>query len=91
MQFEYDERKSESNLEKHGIDSEEAKSLWDDADMIEFSIECKGEDRWGVIAHYAGSCWIAICTTRRKNTRIISVRRATGKEASLYDRAKNDR
>ena len=28
MQFEYDWSKSESNLEKHGIDFEEAQELW---------------------------------------------------------------
>lgn len=31
MHFEYDQQKSASNKEKHGIDFEEAQALWDDA------------------------------------------------------------
>ena len=89
MYFEYDESKSESNLEKHGIDFEEAQRLWDDPELMEFKIDFKGEPRWGAIARYAGSCWIAICTTHGENVRIISVRRATAKEVSFYDKARN--
>jgi uncharacterized protein len=33
--FEYDAEKSESNLDKHGIDFEEAKGLWHDAKATE--------------------------------------------------------
>ena len=91
MQFEYDERKSESNLEKHGIDFEEAQALWDDDELMQFPVEFCDEPRWGIMARYGGSCWVAICTTRGENVRIISVRRATIKEVSLYDKARNDR
>ncbi len=30
IKFEYDERKSQSNLEKHGIDFVDAQALWND-------------------------------------------------------------
>ena len=59
--------------------------------MMEFRIEFKGESRWGVIARYAGSCWVAICTTRGEAVRIISVCRATAKGVSFYDKTRNDR
>ena len=65
--------------------------LWNDPDLMEFRIEFKGELRVGVMARYAGSCWVAITAPRGSNVRIISVRRATKKEVSLYDKAKNDR
>lgn len=91
MRFEYDEAKSESNLGKHGIDFEEAQELWEDDEMMEFPIEFKGEDRFGVMARYGGSTWVAICTMRGGAVRIISVRRASAKEASAYDKARNDR
>ena len=56
MGFIYDKTKSEANLEKHGIDFEEAQLLWNDPDLMEFRIEFKGELRVGVMARYAGSC-----------------------------------
>lgn len=34
-QFEYDEQKSRSNLDKHGIDFEAAQALWNDPDLLE--------------------------------------------------------
>jgi hypothetical protein len=33
--FEYDLNKSQINLDKHGIDFEEAKLLWNDSDLVE--------------------------------------------------------
>ena len=91
MGFVYDKAKSDANLEKHGIDFEEAQLLWDDPNLMEFRIEFKGELRIGAMARYAGSCWVAITAPRGNDVRIISVRRATKKEMSLYDKARNDR
>lgn len=91
MEFEYDPAKSTKNLLKHGIDFEEAQSLWEDQNLVRFPIDYGGEKRWGVISHYSGSRWVAVCTTRGDNTRIISVRRATRKEAAFYDKKNNDR
>jgi len=88
VQFEWDERKSSSNLEKHGIDFEEACSLWLDPDAISLDLEHRGEKRELLIAHYAGSCWAAIYTMRGQVVRIISVRRAVKGEVSLYDKWK---
>lgn len=90
MQFEYDPAKSEANLDKHGIDFDEAQALWDDSELMEFPLEFKGEDRFGVMARHGGSVWVAVCTMRGESIRIISVRRATAKEVSFYDRARND-
>lgn len=60
--------------------------------MIEFPIELKGEARFGVMARYGGAVWVAICTMRGDVVRIISVRRASAREVSAYDRARsNDR
>jgi hypothetical protein len=33
MEFEYDERKSQANLAKHGIDFVSAQALWEDRDV----------------------------------------------------------
>lgn len=45
MRFIYDPRKSELNNEKHGIDFEEAKALWDDPSVIEAPSNKCGEQR----------------------------------------------
>ena len=43
MQFEYDPNKSDSNLEKHGIDFEEAQELWNDEWRLSALVRRKGE------------------------------------------------
>lgn len=53
--FEYDEAKSRSNLEKHGMDFKEAKALWADKRRLQVPVEHKGERRSMLFAHYAGS------------------------------------
>ena len=45
MEFEYDRSKSERNLEKHGVDFEEAQELWSDPYMVRFTVEYGGERR----------------------------------------------
>ena len=91
MTFEYDQNKSDSNSDKHGIDFEEAQELWDDEGMVEFDIDYGGEKRFGVIGRLTDGCWTAVCTKRGSNVRIISVRRSTKGEVSTYDRTNNDR
>jgi uncharacterized protein len=49
IMFEYDENKSASNLEKHGIDFAEAQLLWDDADLLEIPAKTTDEPRSLVI------------------------------------------
>ncbi len=34
MEFEFDKSKNESNKQKHGIDFNEAKELWEDSDYV---------------------------------------------------------
>ena len=89
MEFEYDPAKSESNLEKHGIDFDEAVELWNDRYMLEFELECKGERRFAAIARYSGAVWFCVYTMRGEAVRIISVRRAVKGEVSLYDQQRN--
>ncbi len=90
MEYEYDVGKSVANLDKHGIDFEEAKLLWDDPWAYEVKVAYKGESRYMLLARYAGSIWAAIYTLRGNATRIISVRRATKKEVSFYDKQVNE-
>jgi uncharacterized DUF497 family protein len=85
MNFEWDPAKSQSNLRKHGIDFETAKSLWRDEDRVEIYAPHPVEDRVVLIAKHLDKIWTAIYTPRQDAIRIISVRRARQKEVDLYE------
>ena len=85
MKFEWDENKSRSNKEKHGLDFEAATQLWNDKDRIEIQTSFPGENRSILIARIENKLWTAIFTERGDAIRIISVRRARNKEAKLYE------
>ena len=83
--FEYDLRKSASNLQKHGIDFEEAQRLWQDPFLIEVSARSSYEQRSLVIGLIDRRHWSAVITYRGDNIRIISVRRARETEVAIYE------
>lgn len=85
MDFEYDPAKSASNLSKHGIDFDQAQSLWDDPWMIEAPAKTEGEPRFISIGKIEGKHWAAVWTPRDDTVRIISVRRARKEEISYYE------
>jgi uncharacterized DUF497 family protein len=84
MHFEFDAGKSKSNLTKHGIDFEQAQTLWRDADGLAVPSKYSGESRMLWIAAREGKLWTAICTEREGKIRIISVRRARENERNAY-------
>ncbi|MCK5199365.1 MAG: BrnT family toxin [Spirochaetales bacterium] len=49
MEFEFDERKSESNRGKHGIDFIQAQALWEDPDRLEVPARIEEEKRFILI------------------------------------------
>lgn len=83
--FEFDDRKSRANLEKHGIDFVEAQLLWDDTDFVEIQARSTDEPRSLVIGSIEGKIWSAVITYRNEAIRIISVRRARKAEVALYE------
>lgn len=83
--FEFDERKSQDNLAKHGIDFREAQRLWTDPALVETRARLDDEPRWLVTAAINGRLWSAVITYRGETIRIISVRRARGKEIERYE------
>jgi hypothetical protein len=84
MEFEFDPKKSEGNLEKHGLDFEQAKALWLDIKAVEVPARSETEIRKMLIAKHGGKVWTAIFTEREGKVRIISVRRAREDEEALY-------
>jgi len=83
--FEFDPKKSESNLEKHGIDFVEAQAIWQDPDFIEVQAKSEDEPRCVVMGMIGGKHWSAIITYRSEKIRIISVRRSRDSEVALYE------
>jgi uncharacterized DUF497 family protein len=83
--FEYDPNKRKINFDKHCIDFEEAKLLWNDPDLVEIPANISDEPRFVIIAFHNGKHWSAAITYRDNNIRIISVRRSRKNEVNFYE------
>ena len=84
VRFEYDPVKSASNLEKHGIDFEQAQELWNDEDALRIETSCEGEKRFIFVGMIGAKHWSAVVTYREGRIRIISVRRSRKQEVARY-------
>lgn len=91
MEFEYDPAKSCSNKEKHGIDFEQAKALWDDPYGVSVPADCSKELRFALVAEWDQKLWYAAYAFRGLRIRLISVRRAKRRERENYEAKKADR
>jgi hypothetical protein len=87
IEFEFDQDKSRSNLEKHGIDFHAAQDLWNDSDLVEIPAKTIDEPRSLVIGMLDGKHWSGVITYRGSTIRIISVRRSRKSEVELYESA----
>lgn len=85
MRFQFDEAKSLSNREKHGIDFVEAQKLWLDERLIEIPARTDDEPRFVVIGTIDAKQWSAVITYRDDEIRLISVRRARDEEVEIYE------
>ena len=83
--FEFDEKKSQSNKSKHGIDFEDAQALWLDSNLIEIPALTSDEPRFLVIGKIHSKHWSAVITYRDENIRLISVRRSRAEEVKIYE------
>ena len=83
--FEYDDKKSDLNKRKHGLDFIEAQELWKDPDVIQIKAKSDTESRYLVIGSIGNKIWSAVITYRGEKIRIISVRRARNSEVAIYE------
>jgi uncharacterized DUF497 family protein len=83
--FEFDPKKSLSNLDKHGIDFISAQAIWVDPDFIEIQAKSLDEPRSLVIGIIAEKHWSAVITYRDQYIRIISVRCSRNSEVAIYE------
>lgn len=89
IEFEWDARKAKSNLKKHGISFEEARSVFYDDNAIQFfdSENSESEDRFLMLGLSYNSGILLVCHCEREKgevIRIISARKATAKERKHY-------
>ena len=85
MDFEFDDQKSKTNKEKHGIDFIEAQQIWSDPEHIEIPARTEDEPRHLVIGKIGEKCWSAVITFRGKKIRMISVRPSRKEESAIYE------
>jgi uncharacterized protein len=83
--FEFDGKKSQANMKKHGIDFHAAQRLWDDPDFVEIQARSTDEPRFLVIGSIENKIWSAVITYRSEVIRIISVRRSRKPEVVIYE------
>ena len=85
MEFEFDDKKSNSNKMKYGIDFKQAQKLWDDPDLIEIPVRTSDEPRFLVVGRISDRYFSGIITYRGDKIRILSVRRARKEEVNIYE------
>lgn len=91
MQFEWNKEKAASNLKKHGVSFEEAKTVWLDYFYIDFFDEAHSieENRLIIVGESDKNRLLIVSYAERINKiRIISARELTSKERRDYEHGK---
>jgi uncharacterized protein len=87
LEFEWDENKATSNVEKHGVTFQDAKTVFNDEFSITIPDLQHGDDehRWIELGlSVRGRLLIVVYTDRETRIRLISARLATSKEQNTY-------
>ena len=88
MDYEWDEAKAASNLEKHGVSFEEAATVFDDPLYIDFydPDHAVDEHRYLIMGQStAGRLLIISYTERDEAVRLITAREVTSAERRAYE------
>ena len=88
--FVWDEKKRKSNLEKHGLDFNDAHLVYDNPDKCTYEACRKGERRLMDLAFAVirGRLMTLIYTKRGEDVRVISFRPASREERKQYEEDK---
>lgn len=86
IEFEWDDKKAKSNLEKHGVSFELASEIFYRSTVFTFEDDRfdYGEVREVAIGEIEGICLYIIFTVRGESLRIISARKASIRERRAY-------
>ena len=92
MHFEWNQRKNQRNLAKHGVSFETARLVFDDPRAISIQDRHENsEERWQTLGRIDRAVILLVAHTFREGeageevVRIISARKATPKERRIYD------
>ena len=89
MKLEYDPRKEQLNLSKHGISLARFVDLeWEKASITNDNRKSYGETRYIAVAELEDRLYIACFTLRGSAFRVISLRRANQREQRAYHDSK---
>lgn len=87
VEFEWDEVKAASNIQKHGVDFADAVGVFEDPLAFSMPDDDPAEDRFiGLGTDTLGRLLVVVYTIRGEKIRIISARRATPSERRTYER-----
>ena len=81
---EWDERKRESTLVKHGIDFFDATRIFDGRPVVLAPSKYPDEERWIATGKLSGQMFSVVCAFRDSRIRIITARRARKNEQREY-------
>ena len=88
FKFEWDDQKATANIQKHGVSFDEAVTVFADEMALTFAdtdhFETEDRSRTYGISN-KGRLLVVVHTERRNNVRIISARKATRYEKSIYN------
>ena len=86
IKFEWDEKKAEINLAKHGVSFELGTEIFSDPQLLSFDDDRKdyGEIREVGIGETEGVILYVVFTVRGEQIRIISTRKANKEEREAY-------
>jgi uncharacterized DUF497 family protein len=85
MGFEWDEKKNQSNQQKHGLNFADVPQVFAGRTLtFEDSRQVYGEPRYLTVGSLAGRVVIIAHTLRGDATRIISMRKANARERARY-------
>ena len=82
-EFEWDENKRASNLERHGIDFFDVRGVFDGDTLVERS-DRLNEERYAIFGILEGEVIVAVGTIRGNRCRWLSARRASRDEREKY-------
>ncbi len=88
IKFEWDASKASSNLKKHGVSFEEAKSVFYDELALQFYQDDEDEERFLMLGLSSAHKVLMVCHCEGESgqiIRIISARRATKNERTFYE------
>lgn len=85
MRFEWDEAKNKANLKKHGLSFEDAQLVFSGPILTrEDARRDYGEQRFNALGTLARRVVYVAYTIRGESIRVISMRKANGREKRIY-------